>query len=172
MDLCQMRFFILDSGLDTMIKLGDICYEVLRSASTAGFDAQNSDVEARLRYILPILPKSMRTEYADSVWRSLEAAIEPGDDATVASSDNVDDIDSNIRKLIMKLIAWHVNTERVIAVLSEFVPGYRPTKRFPASCVKRRGPLTIVWWNTDVVRSYCRGFNLPHVFHRPPQRPH
>ena len=53
-----------------MIKLGDICYEVLRSASTAGFDAQNSDVEARLRYILPMLPKSMRMEYADGVPRS------------------------------------------------------------------------------------------------------
>ena len=159
-----------------MRKLKQMCYEVLSSVSTANFDAQRtSDVEARLRYILPILPKSMRTEYADSVWRSLKAAIEPGDDATVASSDNVDDIDSDIWKLMMKLYAWHVSTERVIAVLSEFVPGYRPTKRFPASCVKRRGPLTIVWWNTDVVRSYCRGFNLPplySLFHGPPQLPH
>ena len=36
-------------------------------ASAIGFDAQNSDAEARLRYKLP---KSMRMEYADGVPRS------------------------------------------------------------------------------------------------------
>ena len=151
MDLCQMRFFILDSGLDTMIKLGDICYEVLRSASTAGFDAQNSDVEARLRYILPMLPKSMRIEYADGVWRSLGAAIGWRDDDTVyVSSDNA----------AMKLIDWYDKTERVISVVSEFIPGYRPPKRFPASGVKREGCKTIMWWSTDGARSYCQGYHL------------
>jgi len=130
-------------------RFGVGCDEKIETDVLRGFElgfygefrrAADLGCRSQIEIILPILPKSMRTEYADSVWRSLEAAIEPGDDATVASSDNVDDIDSDIRKLMMKLITWHVSTERVIAVLSEFVPGYRPTKRFPASCVKRRGP--------------------------------
>ena len=138
-----------------MIKLGDICYEVLRSASTAGFDAQNSDVEARLRYILPMLPKSMRIEYADGVWRSLGAAIGWRDDDTVyVSRDNA----------AMKLIDWYDKTERVISVVSEFIPGYRPPKRFPASGVKREGCVTIMWWDTYGVRSYCQGYHLPPTF--------
>ena len=133
-------------------KLSGKCYETLSSASTIGFDAQNSDVEARLRYILPMLPKSMRVEYADSVWGSLGAAIGWRDDDTVFSNDNADDADSGMTKSVMKLRDWKHSTERVSSVVSEFIPGYRPPKRFPASVVKREGGVTILWWDPTVLK--------------------
>ncbi len=58
-------------------------------ASAIGFDAQNSDVEARLRYILPMLPKSMRIEYADGVPRSdgeMTTPTSPNRDPTVVTT--------------------------------------------------------------------------------------
>ena len=131
-------------------KLSGKCYETLSSASTIGFDAQNSDVEARLRYILPMLPKSMRVEYADSVWGSLGAAIGWRDDDRVAASDravDADGSDGEITKSVTKIADWYVRTDRFISVVSELIPGYEPPKRFPASGVKREGALTVVWWD-------------------------
>ena len=160
-----MYFFILDSRLDMVNKLSQICYTILSWTSTAGFDKQTSDVEARLRFIFPILPKSMRTEYADNVWRSLGAPIGWGDNDIVAASDNTNDEDSGMTKSTTKLIDWYNKTEHVISVVSEFIPGYKPEKRFPTSGVKREGVETIIWWNAYGVRSYCLGHKLPHAYH-------
>ena len=154
-----------------MKKLSKMCYETLSSASTNGFDNQTSDtlsflcsdVETRLRYILQILPKPLRNEYVDCVWSNLRAAIGWGDDDEVSTSDNVDD-DRNRwwpntslpkTKSVMKLVDWYANTERIISVVSEFIPGYRPIKRFPTSGVKREGRVTMIWWDTYGFRSFC-----------------
>ena len=164
-----------------MKKLSRICYETLSSASTDGFDKQTSDtlsflcsdVEARLRHILQILPKPLRNEYADCVWSNLGAAIGWGDDDEVSASDNVDDRNRcwwpgwsyyytrsfTTTKSVMKLIDWYDSTERVISVVSEFIPGYAPPKRFPSSGIKREGRVTIVWWDTYGVRRYCGDYD-------------
>ena len=125
-----------------MKKLSRMCYETLSAASTNGFDEHTSDVEARLRYILQILPKSMRTEYADRVWDNLRAALGWGDDDKVAANDIADDDGLGWwwggvakTKTEVKLIDWYNSTERVIYVVSEFIPGYAPPKRFPSSGV-------------------------------------
>ena len=82
-----------------------------------GFDAQQtSDVKARLRFILPILPKSMRSEY-DRMG---------GDDA-VASSDRG-------FKSTMGLVECCNSTDRIISVISGFVPGFASTKWTP--CIR------------------------------------
>ena len=161
-----------------MKKLSRICYETLSSASTDGFDKQTSDtlsflcsyVEARLRHILQILPKPLRNEYADCVWSNLGAAIGWGDYDEVSASDNDDDRNRccwpGLRshsipttKTEVKLIDWYNSTERVISVVSEFIPGYAPPKRFPSSGIKREGRVTIVWWDTYGVRRYCGDYD-------------
>ena len=148
-----------------------MCYETLSAASTNGFDEHTSekllsDVEARLRYILQILPKSMRTEYADRVWDNLRAAVGWGDDDKVAANDIADDDGLGWwwggvakTKTEVKLIDWYNSTERVISVVSEFIPGYAPPKRFPSSGIKREGRVTIVWWDTYGVRTYCGDYD-------------
>ena len=123
---------------------------MMSCASTESFDRQVSDAEAKLRNILPTLPKCERTEYADSVWDGLRAAIGWRDDDTVTASDravDVDGSDGEITKSVTKIADWYVRTDRFISVVSELIPGYEPPKRFPASGVKREGALTVVWWN-------------------------
>ena len=142
-----------------MKKLSEVCYETLSAVSTHGFDDKTSNVEARLRYVLQILPKPLRIEYVDHVWSNLRTTIGWKDDDTVISSDNADDeVDGETTKSVTKLIDWYDITERVIKVVSEFIRGYGPTKRFPKSGVKREGCVTIVWWDTNGVRSYCHGY--------------
>ena len=122
---------------------------MMSCASTESFDRQVSDAEAKLRNILPTLPECERTEYADSVWDSLRAAIGwRRDDDRVAASDravDADGSDGEITKSVTKIADWYARTDRFISVVSELIPGYKPPKRFPASGIKREGALTVVW---------------------------
>ena len=112
-------------------KLREICYATLSSASTDGFDGDTSDVEARLRYILTILPKSMQIEYANCMWNGLRTAIGRRDHDTYGASN--DDADEGL-KHVTGLVRWHTSTKRIISVISEYIGGYRPPKRYPSYC--------------------------------------
>ena len=116
------------------------CYEITSSTSRTGFDAQRpSDVESRLRCILPILRKSMRTVYADYVWDRLRTAIGWRDDDAVETSG-----DRGL-KPVTNVVDWYNRTERIISVISEYIPGYKPTKRSPSYCC--------ICWSYDVRKS-------------------
>ena len=67
-----------------------MCYEILKLDFYNRFQHTTKIrmSKTRLRYILPILPKSMRTEYADNVWRSLKASKSNREMTKIVASSN------------------------------------------------------------------------------------
>ena len=142
----------------------------MSSASTESFDTQVSNAEVKLRDILPTLPKWKRTEYANNVWSSLGAAIGWRNDDTVAAASDQPTTDSDITQSMTKVYDWFKRTERFITVVSEFIPGYKPPKRFPSAGIKREGHLTVLWFdygsNSDVVDQLAERYSKIMMDHK------
>ena len=115
------------------VKLKKSCkrrYKIPSRTSENGFNVQQnqrtSSVEARLRHILPILPKTIRTGYVDYVWNRMRTAM------YIYYYDK----STNERGLkpVMSVVDWYNESERIISVISEYIPGYEPKKRTASYC--------------------------------------
>ena len=145
----------------------------MSSSSTTSctcLDVQISKAEAKLREILPTLPEEKKTDYVNDVWSSLGAAIGWRNDDTVAAASDQPTTDSDIAQSMTKVDDWLERTERFITVVSEFIPGYKPPKRFPSAGIKREGHLTVLWFdygsNSDVVDQLAERYSKIMMDHK------